>query len=447
MDDNCNGPFAIYDSVRPMSCNPRDMYQSVSDGFMGNGRVSSMVAEPARHQLGWRLAVLPFRSLGVSAGLGIALGMAEELSAALARFRVPRLTATATFWDGAGPAADARALCQTYQLDYVIDGTIHIVNDEIHVDVSLLDVVLDFEPIWREHYSGDLNDLFSLQHRIAFDTVRHVDPELSQRGTDATALVRTEIAEAHQTLLTAIQGIFRLERSTFLQARELLALAIKLDPDYAAAHGWMAYWSIIAAGQGWVDNPRDVTTLAGTSASRAIQLDPFNSRAVAIAGHVRAYLFHDVPSALQLHSRAIELNPNLPIAWTMSSWSRIYNGEHSTAIRHATMSQSLSPRDPHIWFVDHAVMTAQLFNRNLDEAEMLAEAVLERNPGHVSALNIRLAILGHLGRRDEAIQCLAILRRIDPNVTVESISSRIPLTPEDRGFYMEGLERAGVSRL
>src|SRR5258708_26003973 len=102
----------------------------------------------------------------------------------------------------------------------------------------------------------------------------------------------------------------------------------------------------------------------------------------------------------------------------MSSWSRIYNGEHTTAIRHAMMSQSLSPRDPHIWFVEHAVMTAQLFNRNLEEAEMLAEVVLERNPGHVSALNIRLAILGHLARRDEARETLKILREFDPNVTV-----------------------------
>ena len=71
----------------------------------------------------------------------------------------------------------------------------------------------------------------------------------------------------------------------FMRARELLARAIELDPDYAAAHGWMAYWSIMAVGQGWVENPRDVTTLAGTSAERAVLLDPFDARALAIAGY------------------------------------------------------------------------------------------------------------------------------------------------------------------
>jgi TolB-like protein len=392
------------------------------------------------------MAVLPFRSLGAPVGSRIALGMAEEISAALARFHAPRLVASATFWDGSGPAADAMARCKTYQLDYIIDGTIRVLKDKVHVDVILSDVVLDFEVVWRGRFEGELNDLFSLQHRIAFDMVTHVDPELFLRGSASEPSIRTEVAAAHQLVLTAIQSIYRLDQSTFMHARELLAQAIELDPDYAAAHAWMAYWSIIAAGSGWVESPRDVTSLAGTSAERAVLLDPFDARALAIAGHVRGYLFHDIPSALRLHARAIELNPNLPIAWTVSSWSKIYNSEHTTAVRHAMMSLSLSPRDPHVWFAEHAMMTAQLFNRNLEEAEILSEAALERQPGYVTALNVRLAILGHLGRKDEAGFCLNRLRKFDPKITVDKISSRMPLRPEDRIFYIEGLERAGVPR-
>lgn len=402
--------------------------------------------EPTRHHLGWRLAVLPFRSRGLSAGPGIALGMAEEISAALARFGVPRLVATATFWDGIGPAPDARSICRTHQLDYVIDGTIQTEGNEISVEVSLLDVVLDFDVVWHGQFGGTLDNLFSLQHRIAFQTVRHVDPDMSHSNAEAIVPIRTEIAEAHQCVLTAIQGIFRLDRHTFVQARDYLLRAIDLDHEYAAAHAWLAYWSLIAAGYGWVENPRAVMELAGTAAARAIQLDPFDARAVAIAGHVRAYLFHDVPHALELVTRAIELNPNLPIAWTMSSWSRIYNGEHVVAVRHAMMARSLSPRDPHIWLAEHSFATAQLFNRNLEEADALAAVVLERNPDHVSALNSRLAILGHLGHTNEASHCLAILRTFNPQVTVAQIASRMPLKPADKGFYMEGLERAGVPR-
>ncbi len=60
--------------------------------------------------------------------------------------------------------------------------------------------------------------------------------------------MNTEVAAAHQCVLTAIQAIIRLDRSAFMRARDHLTRAIELDPDYAAAHAWMAYWSIIAAG-------------------------------------------------------------------------------------------------------------------------------------------------------------------------------------------------------
>ena len=392
------------------------------------------------------MAVLPFRSVGTPIGYGIALGMAEEVSAALSRFRTPRLIATATFWDGAGPAADALGRCRTYQLDYVIDGTIQVVDDEVHVNVTLLDVVLDFEVIWTGRFQGRLNDLFSLQHRIASETVAQVDPELFHRGSAFEAQLRTEVAEAHHSVLTAIQGIFRLDRPTFMLARDLLERAIDLDPEYGAAHAWLAYWSIMAVGLGWADEPREVISLAGSTAERAVQLDPLDARALAIAGHVKGYLMHDVRGALSLHARAIELNPNLPIAWTVSSWSRIYNGEHATAISHATMSMGLSPRDPHLFFVEHALMTAHFFSHHLEEADMLSELVLERNTNHASALNVRLAILGHLARHDEARECLAMLRRIDPEVTIERIVARAPLRPEDRAFYIDGLRRASVPR-
>jgi hypothetical protein len=108
------------------------------------------------------------------------------------------------------------------------------------------------------------------------------------------------------------------------------------------------------------------------------------------------------------------------------------------------MSRSLSPRDPHIFFVEHALMTAHFFSHQLEEADMLAEVVLERNPGHASALNVRLAILGHMARHEEAGNCLAMLREIDPHVSVDRIVARPPLRPDDRAYYVDGLRRAGV---
>jgi TolB-like protein/Tfp pilus assembly protein PilF len=404
----------------------------------------SAIADIPTHQLGWRMAVLPFRSLGAPLGRGIALGMAEEVSAALGRFRAPRLVSTATFWDGTGPAADAMSRCCTYQLDYIIDGTIQVVENRVRVNVNLLDVVLNFEVIWSHRFDGTLDDLFTLQDRIASETVAQVDPELHQRRWAAGTQAKTAVAEAHHAVLTAIQAIYRLERPKFMRARDLLTRAIELDPDFGAAHAWLGYWAIMAFGQGWAASPTEVVALAGHSAERAILLDPLDARALAIAGHVKAYLLRDVKTALTLHARAIELNPNLPIAWTASAWSKTYSGDHATAIRHAQMALSLSPRDPHVFFVEHALMTAHLFRRELHEADLLAEAVLARQPDHASALKVRLAILGHLERHADAAELRHRLLAIEPDSTVTKVASRPPIQAADLAYYEEGLRRAGL---
>ena len=200
----------------------------------------------------------------------------------------------------------------------------------------------------------------------------------------------------------------------------------------------------MAVGLGWVDDARHVTMLAGVAADRAIQLDSANARAFSIAGHVKAYLQHDVPSAMALHARAIELDPNLPIAWAMSSISKCYHGDHPTAIRQAAIARSLSPRDPHIYWTEHNATWAHFFNKDLLVAERLSEVVLARNPEHVSAINVHLSILGHTGQRAEAVQWLAKLREFDSAVTAESIVGRAPWRPDDRAFYAEGLRLAGV---
>ena len=370
--------------------------------------------------------------------------MAEEISAAVSRFRSPRLMATASFGDGGGPAVDVMGRCRMYELDYIMDGTIEVNGTRVRMNVVLLDVVLDFEVVWTGCFDGNTGDLFALQDKIAAETVKQLDPDLYSKGPAFDTPVRTSISTAHHLVLEAIQGIFQLDKGRFLRSRTLLTEALRLDPDYAAAHAWLAYWSIMAVGQGWVLEPKDLTALAGVSASRAVELDSLDARAWAIAGHVKGYLLHNVPDALEYHARAIELNPNLSIAWALSSVSKVYNGEHTTAVRHAAISRSLSPRDPHIFLTENALMLAHFFRGDLESANTLADVVLMRSPGHASGLNIQLSILGHLGRVEEAAKCLQTLRAIDPNVSISKIISRIPLRPKDNDYYALGLRRGGL---
>lgn len=393
---------------------------------------------------GWRIAVLPFRSLGAPVDSGLSLSLAEEISAAMARFRMPRLTATGSFWDGDGPATDALARARLYNLDYVISGTIQSSGTRVRVTVTLLDVGMEFEVIWASRFEGTTDDLFTLQDTIASHTVAQVDPELLQRHQFRGEAARTPNAAAHQLVLTAIQGIYRPDRIRFMRARDLLLQAIDHDPDYAAAHAWLAYWYIMGVGQGWADDPVKAGHAGGAAAERAVLLDPLDARGVTIAGHVKAYLLHDLDAALSLHQRALALNPNLQIVWAMSSVAHGYNGNHELAAAHARTGIALSPSDPHVFFIEHSATMAQFFSGNLKSAEELSNSVLERKPGHAAALRIRLAILGHLGRDAAAQTCFDQLLKSDSQPTIPAMVSRAPWRQKDKDFYAEGLRRANV---
>ncbi len=405
----------------------------------------SHVAGESSQGRGWRMAVLPFRSLGPLHQESFSLGIAEEISSALARFRMPRLIATSSFWDGSGPAFDALERSRAYNLDYVISGTIQTAGTRVRVTVTLLDVGMDFEVVWASRFDGSTDDLFSLLDTIASQTVAQVDPELLQRHQFSGDSARTGNAAAHQCVLAAIQGIYGPDRERFLQSRDLLNRAAELDDCYAAAYAWLAYWNIIAVGQGWIDDTSQPVENARNAAERAILLDPLDARGLAVAGHVKAYLLHDLNAAAALHQRAIALNPNLPIAWTLSSCANVYNGNHKLAVEEARIAITLSPGDPHVFFPEHALMMAYFFLHELDVADAQAGLVLERKPNHASALRIRLAILGHLRQKQEAKACLRQLRKIEPDVTVASIVSRPPLRPADVEYYIEGLRLAGLN--
>ena len=83
-------------------------------------------------------------------------------------------------------------------------------------------------------------------------------------------------------------------------------------------------------------------------------LDPFDARALTIAGHVRAFLHHRLREAIALHERALSLNPNLAMAWDLSGVAYAYLGDPDEAERRINRYKKLSPLDPHAFFFDTA---------------------------------------------------------------------------------------------
>ena len=386
-----------------------------------------------------RLCVMPPRALDIGGMDGLLSGLAEEITAAVSRFRwiscfaeAPRTNQTET--SRHEPAAD-----------YLLDSTLQCSGKRIRIIVRLLDLHAGSEVLWAHQFDWEVDDVLTLQSELAAETAAQIDPELLLH--EGERRIASELGEstAFDLTLRAIPAIYRLEPAGFNAAGELLAAAAALEPGNAAVHAWWAYWHLFLVGQGWSEDPVGATQRAGELAERAVTLDPGDARAVTLVGHVRGFLHKRAEEACALHERALSLNPNLPMAWCFSGLAHCYLGHHEIAIEQIARAQHLSPHDPHAFFFDMALTMPYLLRGEFNQALVLGRRAVELNPGFTSTYKGYLATLGHLGREQEAKRVLDRLLGLEPRFSVRSALERSPLTRlADLNLYAEGLRRAGL---
>ena len=149
---------------------------------------------------------------------------------------------------------DETAIRRTFGVDFLLDGTIQRVRDRLRITLRLLDLRADNQVVWARRFDRQSNDLLSLQDEIASEVVAQIDPEILLIEAKRTAARPVLDANAYDLVLRALPLMNRLEREPYMQAGTYLARAIELEPEYAAAHAWYAYWHIFLVGQGWTEN-------------------------------------------------------------------------------------------------------------------------------------------------------------------------------------------------
>ncbi len=394
---------------------------------------------------GARVGVMPLEMMGGRAELApLAAGLADEITAALARFRWMFLVSSASLARLAAQTRDETVIRDSLGLDFLLDGTIQPVGQRVRITLRLLDLRAGNHVVWARRFDRMADDILDLQDEIASEVVSQIDPEILHiEAKRAVAQPATE-ATGYDLMLRALFLIDRFDRDQFEEAGRLLARAITLEPDYAPAHALYAYWHVFMVGQGWSTNDA-VLDSASLYAERSITLDPQDAKALTIAGHVCAYLDRRPRAAVVLHERALSLNPNLAMAWVFSGLAYVYLGNWEEAERRIKRYKKLSPMDPHAFFFDSAFVLVALIKRDHEAAVVAGREVSEINPAFSAAWKPYLSALGHLGRKQEAAIALRRLLAIEPGFTVAQFIDRSPFAQErDTQHYAEGLRRAGV---
>lgn len=300
--------------------------------------------------------------------------------------------------------------------------------------------------LWAEHYDRTLaGDVLGAVDELAGTLARRLDREVELAEVLRASRRPLEAMSAYDHVLRAIPLIFRLTPEAFAEADRQLRAAEAADPHEPMVYAWRAFWYFLHIGQGWAADPKTAREELAAIVRRAIELDPANALALAVAGHIASFVDHDYERGLGLLEQSLSLDPNSAYAWDLSAVTLCYTGEAKEALRRIEMSRDLWQRHPNPYYFQTTACIALMLAGEHERAIELSRRTVRENPSFHAPYRPLIASLGHTGRIEEARRYLAELRRVEPDFSIGWFRTKYPPLGRDYGeLYIAGLRKAGV---
>lgn len=302
--------------------------------FSGEVRVVNAEEKPKS------IAVLPFTFLGPPpatfeyAGLGIA----DALITRLSRLTALEVRPTSSVVRFAG--ADAIAAARELRVDSVIDGRLQIHGERMRATVQLITVAAE-TPAWAEVFDENTSDMLALQDSLSERVWSALTVEISRDEAKELKRRPTSSPEAWQHFLRGRAALFTYAPTAIEKALRSFAVAVEIDPSFAAAHAATAFTYLISAGA--LFHPAQVIGKAKSAAARALEIDESLADAHIAMGALRIWLDLDPDGAEQELLRALQLAPNDPFAHHTYAWQLISRGRFSAASAEMERAVELDP--------------------------------------------------------------------------------------------------------
>lgn len=391
------------------------------------------------------IAVLPFRNLtGDPDQDYLGEGFVEDIISALSRvpefFVISRLT-TLQFKDRAHLPRD---IGEALRVSYVLSGSVRKAGKRLRLTAELTDT-RSGESLWIDRFDGSATDIFDFQARIANQIVRHIAPYVREIELRSARARRPENLEAYHLMLRGLDLMYSCSKDVFERSREFLDAAIRRDPSFAAPYGWCAKWHLFRVGQGW-STDRDADAIAANRcAEAALERDGTDQVALAVHGHIAAYLNKDFDAALARFDKALAINPSSALAWMFSAATYSYLDQGAEAVERALRAVSLTPYDPFLFYYDCVTGLAYLAAGDYRRAVLHARKSAQASRLFSAAHRVLAIALVLSGRVEEARPVAHHLREIEPELTVADFRKRFPASRKAMlDLFADALARAGL---
>jgi len=389
------------------------------------------------------IAVLPFENMsGDPEQEYFSDGITEDIITGLSRIRWFFVIARNSSFTYKGQSADVRRVAEELGVRYVLEGSVRKVGNQVRITAQLIDGVTG-NHVWAERYDRNLEDIFAVQDEITQTVVGAIEPELSRAEQGRARLKPPDNLDAWDCHLHGLSHVWRFNKADNQKARRFFERAVEHDSEFCAAYAGLAYAHEQAYGLGVSDAPEQSLEAAAMAARQAISLDERDAFACWAMGGV-PYMRRDYNAAIEWLRRSISLNPSFAPSYGWLGASLISLGRIEDGIKNLVTAERLSPKDPLLWSIYMWRSAAHWDAREWEQAEAWSSRSVATPNASLWAHCAHTAMLGHLGRLDEAQRASEEILRLKPDFSFALLMGTPPYSEQHAMVLKEGLEKMGL---
>jgi len=401
-------------------------------------------AKPATNGATASIAILPFTNMsGDPEQEYFSDGITEDIITDLSKIAGLTVIARNSSFTYKGRAVDVRAVGRELGVRSVLEGSIRRAGNRVRITAQLIDATSGGH-LWADRYDRDLTDIFEVQDDVTQRIVAALKVTLSPAEKAQRSDIGTSSIDAYDYSLRGREFLLGnpKNRGTFEQAKASFLKAIELDPNFAQAYAGLGFAYMFDYQNRWSDDPDGSLPLAKRYAEEAIEKNPKEALARAVAA-VTATFNGDLDRAQSQIGLALSLNPNLAMAYNIAGSIRMYAGQPLEAIPVIERAMRLDPAANTQYL--HFLGMANLLAGKYETAVALFKQRIALVPGTDFSRSALASALGHLGEIDEAHRVWRELKEINPKYSFSEHLSRLPFKrEEDARRLADGLQKAGL---
>jgi TolB-like protein len=401
-------------------------------------RPASQLALPNKSSI----AVLPFDNMSsVPEQDYFCDGMVEDIITGLSRIRWLFVIARNSSFIYQGRSVDIKQIGRELGVRYVLQGSVRKATNRVRITAQLVEADSGAH-LWAERYDRPLDDIFAVQDEITMCVVGAIEPSLRRVEIERVKRQRPNNLNAYDLVLRSLPFVFTRLPTDAARAISLLEDALKLEPNYGAAHAFLSWCIHARFRRGGLHLDDRIAALHHAHA--AIVHGNDDATALAAAAFVIVMDEHDTATALKLFERALELSNSNVFALSCSALTLGFLGKTELAIERAQQALRLSPFDSWNHFPHAALAISYFHTKRYEDAVDAAQSGVNSNPGFSAVRAFLTAALVRLERMDDAKAAAREILECEPSWTIRRAKDIFGVVPAVFGPFAQAWREVGL---